>query len=136
MSRRYRTFADVAASRSNEAPIRGPEWSAAGVVRTSNKCDARDTSEELQGLQKHFNKIYDNFKKGADEECIADTVSASNMKRRLFGWMKGSRRSIGSQSSLEELNASVELSSLSTPKKSPFFGSGAFDFLTDQERRR
>lgn len=62
-----------------ETPIRGPSWSDAPIVVKSTGVEVRET-KGLVALQKQFNDIYDQFKKGFETESHVAVDSAQASK--------------------------------------------------------
>jgi hypothetical protein len=65
-----------------EAPIRGPAWSKAPIVSESIGVQVREI-KGLSALQKEFNGIYDQFKKGFETEASVAVNSAQTSKSSL-----------------------------------------------------
>ena len=67
-------------NRAEEAPIRGPEWTNASLMKTSMRIEARRSVTGIFAFQKHFNTLVDNVKKGVDAEA-AVTVDSDKVAR-------------------------------------------------------
>jgi hypothetical protein len=62
-------------NRAEEAPIRGPQWTNAKLMKTSMTIEARKSVNGMFGLQKHFDALVDNVKKGIEEEAAVKVDS-------------------------------------------------------------
>lgn len=104
-------------------PIRGPAWSKAQLLRDSTGIQIRE-NKDLAGLQQHFNAIYDQFKKGVEDES-AVTLEQQKIDKALL--RSNSDVGMGSKKSIAEEDAMNN----STPSLGH---KGAFAFLNARKK--
>jgi hypothetical protein len=112
-------------NRREDAPIRGPEWSTAKVVRTSFRVVTREV-KDFMGLQHHLNSFVDTIKKGVDAEAATSVKNYRiQQSKSQPGWLAYADDTTASLPSRGKA-----LSSRSVDKDQ----AGAFAFLNGRKR--